>query len=160
MVDNVIKYSKLAFEDLKQVDVLGSRVPEEYLIQDKLTHVKRIAFEWLEPWFSKYPWTKQLAGKKVLVIHPFAELIEKQYKEKRKFLFENPNVLPLFELHTIKAIQSIGGDINGFKNWFDTLDYMKNQMDAIDYDFALIGCGAYEFNLAAHSKRKGKKQYI
>nr|WP_321376026.1 hypothetical protein [uncultured Bacteroides sp.] len=156
-IDNIKRYSRLVLSDVNEIDVLGSWVPEEYLMRDKLTHVKKIAFAWLEPWFSKTPWTKNLEGKTVLVIHPLAELIEKQYKEKREILFENKNVLPLFELKTIKAVQSIGGDDNGFKDWFDALDSMKSKMDKIEYDIALIGCGAYGFNLAAHAKRKHKK---
>lgn len=34
---------------------------------------------------------------------------------------------------------------------------MKAQMDAIDYEVAIIGCGAYGFHLAAHAKRTGHK---
>lgn len=30
-------------------------------------------------------------------------------------------------------------------------------MDKVDYDIALIGCGAYGFPLAAHAKRMGKQ---
>ena len=36
---------------------------------------------------------------------------------------------------------------------------MKKQMNETDYDIALIGCGAYGFNLAAHAKRMGKKGF-
>lgn len=97
-------------------------------------------------------------GKKVLVIHPFAETIKKQY-EKREHLFENPDILPEFEkLTVIKAVQSIAGNSSetGFKDWFEALDFMKNQMDQSDYEIALIGCGAYGMSLAAHAKRQGK----
>lgn len=156
-IDNIKKYCRLVISDVKEIDILGSWVPEEYLITDMLTHVHKIAFAWLEPWFSKIPWTKRLEGKKVLVVHPLAELIEKQYAEKREFLFKNKDILPLFDLKTIRAVQSIGGDDNGFKDWFGALDSMKSKMDEIDYDIVLIGCGAYGFNLAAHAKRKGKK---
>lgn len=102
------------------------------------------------------PWSKALYGKKVLVIHPFAELIEKQYKNRER-LFSNPDVLPSFTLKTLAAIQSLGGDANGFSDWFEALDWMKKEMDQIDYDIVLIGCGAYGFPLAAHAKRMGKK---
>ena len=34
---------------------------------------------------------------------------------------------------------------------------MEDQIDKIDYDVCLIGCGAYGFLLAAHCKMKGKK---
>lgn len=35
--------------------------------------------------------------------------------------------------------------------------YMKKEIDKVDYDICLIGCGAYGFPLAAHVKRTGKK---
>ena len=100
------------------------------------------------------PWTRILKGKKVLVIHPFSELIESQYAN-REALFENPNVLPQFDLIIIKAVQSLGGKANGYKDWFEALSWMENEMDECDYDIALIGCGAYGFPLAAHAKRTG-----
>ena len=33
---------------------------------------------------------------------------------------------------------------------------MKRQMEKIDFDIALIGCGAYGFPLASHAKKIGK----
>lgn len=36
----------------------------------------------LQPFFVEHPWTKALKGKTVLVIHPFAETIERQYKKR------------------------------------------------------------------------------
>lgn len=92
----------------------------------------------------------------MLVIHPFAELIIKQY-QRREQLFDNPDVLPEFDLKVIKAVQSLGGESNGFADWFEALQYMKNEMDRTDYDICLIGCGAYGFPLAAHAKRQKKK---
>ena len=68
------------------------------------------------------------------------------------------DTLPDFEsFQVIKAIQSIGGENNGFKSWFDALSYMEKKIDSIDYDVALIGCGAYGMPLAYHCKRQGKK---
>ena len=110
----------------------------------------------LEPYWAIEPWTRALEGKKVLVIHPFASLIESQYAEKRELLFQDKRVLPSFELKTLQAVQSIGGE-SEFKDWFEALDWMKTRMDATDYDIALIGCGAYGFPLAAHAKRMGKQ---
>ena len=110
----------------------------------------------MEPYDYAKPWSRALAGKKVLVIHPFAKTIEAQY-QKRELLWENKDVLPEFELHTIKAVQTIAGEKSEFDTWFDALHYMEQQMDAIDYDIVIIGCGAYGFSLAAHAKRKGKK---
>ena len=33
---------------------------------------------------------------------------------------------------------------------------MEDEIDKVDFDVALIGCGAYGMNLAAYCKRKGK----
>ncbi len=111
----------------------------------------------MEPYWAERPWSRALKGKKVLVVHPFAALIEKQYREHRTHLFENPDVLPEFELQTIEAVQSLGGDAGQFKTWFEALHYMEEEIDKRDFDIALIGCGAYGFPLAAHVKRSGKK---
>jgi len=110
----------------------------------------------MEPYDYAQPWSRALAGKKVLIVHPFAKTIETQY-QKRELLWDNKDVLPEFELKTIKAVQSIAGEEVPFKDWFEALHYMEDQMDAIDYDIAIIGCGAYGFSLAAHAKRMGKK---
>ena len=94
---------------------------------------------------------------KVVVVHPFAETIEQQYL-KREFLFNNKEVLPNFKsLNVIKAVQTLGEGDTRFKDWFEALDYMKTEIDKMDYDVCLIGCGAYGFHLAAHVKRSGKK---
>ena len=110
----------------------------------------------LEPYDYDKPWSRALAGKKVLVVHPFAKSIESQYA-RRDLLWENPEVLPEFELKTIKAVQSVADEKVPFRDWFEALHHMKQQMDAIDYDVAIIGCGAYGFSLAAHAKRSGKQ---
>ena len=75
----------------------------------------RIRLLEIEPFFAKHPWTRVLKGKKVLVIHPFAPLIEKQYLVRNK-LFSNPEMLPDFNLRTVQAVQSIGGESNGYKD--------------------------------------------
>lgn len=155
--ENLMKFGELMVEDSQQVDVLGSWLPDEQVMIDafglKFTKATLLT---LEPYWAKHPWSRILEGKKVLVIHPFASLIEKQYAEKRMLLFENKDVLPLFELKTIQAVQSLGGTC-AYNSWSDALDAMKAQMNAMDYDIALIGCGAYGFPLAAHAKRMGKQ---
>jgi hypothetical protein len=152
---NIEAFCDLMLKDTQQVDILGSWLYEERHLADGLTNAKRIVLEDLEPFFCTNPWTKALEGKKVLVVHPFANTIEKQYN-KRELLFDN-NLLPEFELKTIKAVQSVAGAETEFKDWFEALEYMKQQIDATDYDICIIGCGAYGFPLAAHVKRSGKK---
>jgi hypothetical protein len=157
-VEKIERFCELMLEDMKEVDILGSWLPNERYFEDKLKNISCVHLRLLEPYYSeKNPWTKALENKKVLVVHPFAELIEKQYNENRTKLFINPNILPPFQLQTIKAVQSLGGVSNGFKDWFEALTWMKQEIDKKDYDICLIGCGAYGFPLAAHIKRQEKK---
>lgn len=66
--------------------------------------------------------------------------------------------MPDFELITLKAVQTLADNKNTeFVTWFDALDYMKRQMDEIDFDIALIGAGAYGFPLGSYAKELGKK---
>lgn len=155
--ENLMKFGKLMIVDSKLLDILGSWLPDEQtMIKYLKLNLTKVILLALEPYWSKNPWSRILEGKKVLVIHPFASLIEQQYNEKREVLFEDKRVLPKFKLNTIKAVQSLGGDCE-YHDWFEALDFMKNQMDATDYDIVLIGCGAYGFPLAAHAKRMGKQ---
>jgi hypothetical protein len=155
--DKIEQFCELMIQDIPGVDVLGSWLADERLFAQALQHCKRVNFELLNPYFSKMFWTKALAGKKVLVVHPFARTIEQQYK-KRELLFKD-DLLPQFELMTVQAVQSIAGNPTEFADWFAALDAMKAQIDKHDYDICLIGCGAYGFPLAAHAKRMGKKGF-
>lgn len=153
--DNAAQFSKMMLEDMEQVDLLGSWLNHERYVLDYLKNAKQVVLEDLEPFFCNKPWTKALEGKKVLVIHPFVEAIELQY-EKRELLFDN-GLLPDFELKTIKAVQSLGGENMEYNSWFEAFEGMKKQIDETDFDIAILGCGAYGFPLAAHIKRIGKK---
>lgn len=153
--ENMQRFGEIMIEDTKEVDILGSWLKQETYITNNILQLKKVGILLLEPFWSERPWSRVLKDKKILVIHPFAQTIERQYK-KRELLFKNPNILPQFELTTIKAVQSLGGS-DQFNNWFEALNWMKAEMDKVDYDICLIGCGAYGFPLAAHAKRKGKK---
>ena len=141
--------------DIPETDILGSWLPYENDYNAILGNHIKVNLELLNPFFSEIPWSRALAGKKVLVVHPFARTIENQYK-KRTTLFSK-DVLPSFELKTVQAVQSIAGEKTKFDNWFEALEWMKAEIDKQDYEICLIGCGAYGFPLAAHVKRMGKK---
>ena len=102
-------------------------------------------------------YTHCLEGKKVLVIHPLAQMIESQYRDKRQSIFPNSNALPQFELQTLKAVNTQADEVDSrFPTWFDALDYMTEEACKRDFDIAIIGCGAYGFPLAARIKQMGK----
>ena len=152
----VERFSREMLNDLQNIDILGSWLKEEVRLSAYLNHVLRIPLGDLSPFWTAEPWSESLAGKKVLVIHPFEESIKRQYA-KRELLFKNEKVLPPFELKTLKSVQSIVGNFVPFKDWFEALESMKTQVNAIDFDIALIGAGAYGLALASHVKTIGKK---
>lgn len=153
-VQTAERFCELMLQDIPEVDLLGSWLPEEKLVDGVLEGAVKVDLELLNPYFSRIPWTRALEGKRVLVIHPFVSTMKAQYT-RRELLFKD-NLLPAFDLVTIKAVQSIAGEQTEFPDWFTALEHMKSEMDRLEYDICLIGCGAYGFPLAAHAKRRGK----
>lgn len=137
----------------------GHIICEKYLLNKYAPKAKLIPSRALEPFAFEKPWTLALKGKRVLVIHPFAETIAKQYLKRDK-LFERQDILPEFELKTIKAVQSSADAECGFENWEQALEHMKSEIDKVDFDIALLGCGGYAVPLAAYIKRMGKKAVV
>lgn len=153
------KFYNIMLEDMKEIDILGTYIYEEKYV-NKYLNCKRIDLDgYYAPFLWSNPWTKYLKGKRVLVVHPFVDSIRFQYENNREKLFEDPNVLPEFgELLTVKAVQTIADQKDSrFETWFDALQYMKDEISKLDFDIALIGCGAYGMCLAAHVKRMGKQ---
>jgi hypothetical protein len=152
---NVDRFCELMISVLPNVDILGSWLKEEQFFNSELINSKKVMLEDLEPFFTGKPWTKALEGKKVLVVHPFDEAIKNQFAV-REQLFEN-QLLPDFELITLRAVQSIAREKTNFKNWFEALDSMKEKIAATNFDICILGCGAYGFPLASYVKDIGKK---
>jgi hypothetical protein len=125
-------------------------------VYDKKVHL--IENRAVEPFYFDNPWSYTLKGKKVLIIHPFSNTINSQYN-KRALLFDNENLLPEFELITYKSVQSIGNQ-GPHSNWFESLNAMKYDISKINFDIALIGCGAYGMPLGSHIKSSLNKQAI
>ena len=68
----------------------------------------------LEPYYHPNPWSAALAGRRVLVVHPFRDTILRQYK-KREQIFPGTDILPEFaSLTVIRAVQGLGGQNTGY----------------------------------------------
>ena len=91
--DSLFAFADLMDRDLTELDLLGSWRPEERFLE--LDDIPKIPLVYLEPFWSERPWTRLLEGKKVLVVHPFAEAIEAQYA-RRELLFRRPDILPQY----------------------------------------------------------------
>jgi len=109
----------------------------------------------LEPYYNDRPWSRHLAGKRVLVLSPFAATIEAQYRRRNQIWRAKPDVLPEFELRTVRVPLSSYLVKPQYPDWFAGLDAMCRQMAAEPFDAALIGAGAWSIPLAAHAKSLG-----
>ncbi len=152
------RFAPLYADCIAEMDMVGywGIVPgEAFLIRNYAPRAVAFDPKAFEPYFFDPPWSAALEGRRVLVIHPFAESIQRQYR-RRQLLFEDARVLPPFELLTIPAVQSLAGAATPFPTWFEAKAWMEAEMDKHDYDVALVGAGSYGLPLCAYAKRKGK----
>ncbi len=150
------RFAQLYLDLMPQIDILGSWIHSETAIRDRMPNAKMVPLNVLLPYLVDDPWSAALAGRNVLVIHPFIESIRTQYR-KRALLFKNTDVLPEFNLLTLEAVQSAGKAPVAFPSWFEALKSMQEVIHTLDFDIALIGAGAYGFPLAAEIKSMGKQ---
>ena len=153
------RFAEVFLGGVAQADVMGvwfnrneDRIVERYCPEARLVQLE--AFNCV---LRTNPWSAELAGKIVLVVHPFAKTIQQQYQTRRALLFANPEVLPEFELKTLAAVQSAAGGDSGHPSWFAALEDMTEQVAGIDFDVAIIGAGAYGLPLGAAVKAMGRQ---
>jgi hypothetical protein len=91
-VEKIERFCELMIEDLTYVDILGSWMKHESFFATELANSSKVMLEDLEPFFCKSPWTHSLTGKKILVVHPFADTIQSQYA-KRALIFPDVCIL-------------------------------------------------------------------
>ena len=152
-------FAEMFLGHIARVDVMGVwfNQYEDVICNSYCADAALVDLDCLEPFRFSHPWSAALAGRKVLVVHPFVESIRKQYQEKRRLLFASGDVLPDFELQTVKSVQSIGGSAVDFASWFDAYHYMCDEIARADFDLCIIGAGAYGLPLAAFVKQLGKQ---
>lgn len=146
---------------IKEIDLLAcsGQLAENYFMNRymKKQAAGAVNFDMMEPWRYDEPWSMALKGKRVLVVTPFDESVREQYAVRER-LFKGTEILPEFELLTYKALQTTG-DLQDerFSDWFEALEFMYGEIRKMEFDVALLGCGAYGFPLAAKIKRDGRQ---
>ena len=156
--DALDRFAEEYLSAVRELDAMGVwfNRGENDLVREFCPRADLVPLMSLEPYYHRDPWSIELAGRKVLVVHPFADSIMENYGQRRRLLFEDARVLPDFELNVLKAVQSIAGEPTPYASWFDALSYMKAEMETVDFDVCIVGAGAYGLPLAAHAKMLGK----
>lgn len=135
-----------------------------YEIIDRLgaRGLRYIKIDALEPWDAlkagERPWPQALAGKRVLVVHPFARSVEAQYA-RRTQVKTISRLLPAFDLATVIPPVTFAGCDNG-SSWMQNYSDLCARVAAVPFDVALIGCGAYGMPLGAFVKQLGRTAIV
>lgn len=140
----------LALNSSSIVAKFGSvrRDEEQFLLERCCEHATVVDNRAVEPFYFRKPWSKHLRGRRVLVVHPFAETIRNQ---QHKALFKDETLLPPFEIVLVQSFQTIAGAPKPHASWLESLEALKNEVDSVaPFDVALLGCGAYGLPLMYH----------
>jgi len=156
--DMILRFCNEFLDDVKNADLMAMWLENiDVHIADKFCpEAIQTELRSIEPYYYEDPWSEALTGKRVLVVHPSEESIQLQYK-KRSLLFKNPQILPEFELLTVKAVNSAAGNVVPFDTWFDAYQHMRDEIIKKDFDIAIVGAGAYGLPIASFIKRLGRK---
>lgn len=128
-------------------------------------HLPQIYSRVLEPFYQiqeqTTPWSHYLLGKKVLIINPFVKSFERQvsnnfqmFKDQNKKLFLDGQ-----EFIFYKSFQTIAGN-HVHEDWFETFTIMCKDIEQLEFDIALLGCGGYGLPLCDFIKTKLNKSAI
>ncbi|MCW8108050.1 hypothetical protein OPS25_06020 [Alteromonas ponticola] len=101
-------------------------------------------------------WTQALDGMRVLVIHPFAESIRNQVKNKANINLIR-DILPPFKLITHIPPQTTQRTDEVANSWYEELKQLKLDILQYNFDVAIIGAGAYGAPIASFIKSVGGK---
>lgn len=156
--DQFARFTETYLGALEEADLLGlMNAPyEAEHIRSRCPGAALTDLGSLEPYLGPEPWSRHLAGLDVLVVHPFTESIEDQYRNRREAIFTNPDVLPSFNLKTLRPPQTLGGNSDGRESWSGSFDALAQAVASQTFDAAIVGCGAYGLPIGAVIKKMGK----
>lgn len=151
------RFCKEYEEALAHFDVLAVwfNWGEKTAIRRSANNASLIALTALDPIYHEKPWSQKLAGKRVLVISPFVATMRSQYLRREQVWRSKPNMLPSFELITLRSPVSAFLTDPQYPDWFTALNAMRDEMTAVRFDIAIVGAGAWSLPLVAHAKMLG-----
>lgn len=153
------RFAELFIETLRSFDgcAMGGHLGESEILATVSPQAQRLEHRALEPYFFNAPWSARLAGKRVLVIHPFEPSICAQFPRRTAIWPGQPEVLPAFQLEVARF--PVGFFRSGFSDWLAMLQWFEQRIAELyhrsPFDVALIGCGPAGAPLAAFVKKLG-----
>lgn len=99
--------------------------------------------------------------KKILVISPFTDSINHQIKNNKDCFMSGRKLVDcnykFLKTHITYYDEKLGFLNTPHNNFFETLEYYKEEIDKIEYDIALLSCGSYAHFLGEYIKNEGGK---
>jgi len=151
------QYGELWLSKCGEADLIGlmGLHMEDYFQKKYLSQAAPILYEGMEP--LRGHWTQLLKDKKVLVVTPFVDEVRDQYAKREKLFLDDPSILPPFDLKLVRSPITLGDEKGDYDSYFDGLKAMEKEIESIDFDIALVGCGAYTTPLCLYIKSLGKQ---
>ena len=153
------RFAEVYWSAIQEADILGywQTAFQARIISCSQAGIELVPLSSLEPYLHPFPWSSALAGKTVLVVHPFASTIASQYRLHRSSIFSDSRVLPCFNLVAISPPQTLAPLTSGYNDWLHAMNVLTENVLGHDFDIALLGCGAYGLPLGASIKAAGRK---
>lgn len=169
--NNDITVFEKYFEELNNAiensDILAcfnnSNIESIQNVYSKMYNLTKIHSRSLEPFYvmqdNEIPWTHYLFGKKVLVVNPFTDSMKKQLDNNFQIFKDKKIFLDGQEFIFYKSFQTHGNHYI-HNNWLETFTIMCNDIEKLEFDIALLGCGGYGLPLCNFIKTKMNKSSI
>jgi hypothetical protein len=151
------RFCATLLEMVGYVDMLGVQgyPGEAEVVNNFARRAKVLPQRVLEPWYSETPWSSYFAGKRVTVLSPFADTIAHQFA-RRDRIWSNPQILPQFELRTVRMPFSPGLRAPEERDWEVRMNRLAREIEAVPYDILVAGAGGISLLLAAHARKTGR----
>jgi len=165
--NNITVFEKY-FEELNNAiensDILAcfnnSNIESIQNVYSTMYNLTKIHSRSLEPFYvmqdNEIPWTHYLFGKKVLVVNPFTDSMKKQLDNNFQIFKDKKIFLDGQEFIFYKSFQTHGNHYI-HNNWLETFTIMCNDIEKLEFDIALLGCGGYGLPLCNFIKTKMNK---
>jgi hypothetical protein len=139
-----------------QLDLLAAwGNPGECVIIKRVGPRPLVRLQSFESWLYDEPWSAALAGKRVVLVTPFARSAKAQFA-RRSEIWLNPTVLPELDLRVVKMPLSPGLVPPMHKDWQERYQSLVDEIERAPYDVLLVGAGGISLLLASHAKAQGR----
>lgn len=166
-------YGAFSFKAIETADALACFTHPNYDTQqeyflERQPKLRKLHNRSLEPFYvlPEKPWTHALAGKRVLIVHPFTTSMQRQYAASQRsggmnaHLFGGQPFWPSgVEFVWFPTYNTVAGNI-AHRNWFETCQVMCRRLAKERFDVALLGCGGYGLPLIHFIRNHLKRSCI